>query len=233
MSTHDFAALTARLVAWHAAHQRVLPWRDARAGERAAYPVWVSEIMLQQTRVETVDGYFRRWMERFPTVEALAAADLQEVLKAWEGLGYYARARNLHKAARLIVAEHGGLLPADRKMLLALPGIGEYTVGAILSIAYNQPEPILDGNIKRVLARLCDIDQPVNAPACCASCGGWRGPGRGGAGGCGGRLQRGADGTGRHALHAAKPALPALPASGRLPRRRAWNAGGAPCHAAA
>ena len=165
MSTLDFTALAARLVDWHAAHQRVLPWRDARAGARAAYPVWISEIMLQQTRVETVDGYFRRWMERFPTVEALAAADLQAVLKAWEGLGYYARARNLHKAARQIVAEHGGVLPAERKALLALPGIGEYTVGAILSIAYNQPEPILDGNVKRVLARLCDIDQPINAPA--------------------------------------------------------------------
>jgi A/G-specific adenine glycosylase len=165
MFTLDFAALAARLIDWHAAHQRVLPWRDARAGVRAAYPVWISEIMLQQTRVETVDGYFRRWMERFPTVEALAAADLQEVLKAWEGLGYYARARNLHKAARQIVAAHGGVLPADRKSLLALPGIGAYTVGAILSIAYNQPEPILDGNVKRVLARLYDIDQPINAPA--------------------------------------------------------------------
>ena len=121
--------------------------------------------MLQQTRVETVDGYFRRWMERFPTIETLAAADLQEVLKAWEGLGYYARARNLHKAARQIVTAHGGVLPADRKALLALPGIGAYTVGAILSIAYNQPEPILDGNVKRVLARLFDIDQPINAPA--------------------------------------------------------------------
>jgi len=164
MSTLDFAALTARLVDWHAAHQRVLPWRDARAGERAAYSVWISEIMLQQTRVETVDGYFRRWMERFPAVEALAAADLQEVLKVWEGLGYYTRARNLHKAARQIVAAHGGVLPDNRKALLALPGIGEYTVGAILSIAYNQPEPILDGNVKRVLARLYDIDQPINAP---------------------------------------------------------------------
>lgn len=165
MSSLDFAALAARLVAWHAAHQRVLPWRAASAGARAAYPVWISEIMLQQTRVETVESYFQRWMERFPTVEALAAADLQEVLKAWEGLGYYARARNLHQAAQEIVARYGGVLPADRKALLALPGIGEYTVGAILSIAYNQPEPILDGNVKRVLARLCDIEEPINTPA--------------------------------------------------------------------
>jgi A/G-specific adenine glycosylase len=161
----DFAALAARLIEWHAAHQRVLPWRERRAGQRDAYQVWVSEIMLQQTRVETVDGYFRRWLERFPTLEALAAADEQEVLKAWEGLGYYARARNLHKAARQVVAEYGGVLPAERKALLALPGIGEYTAGAILSIACNQPEPILDGNVKRVLARLFDIDQPINAPA--------------------------------------------------------------------
>ncbi len=164
-ASSDFAALAARLIDWHAAHQRVLPWRDVRAGQRDAYQVWVSEIMLQQTRVETVDGYFRRWVERFPTVEALAAAEEQEVLKAWEGLGYYARARNLHKAARQVVAEHGGVLPADRKTLLALPGVGEYTAGAILSIAFNQPEPILDGNVKRVLARLFDIDQPINAPA--------------------------------------------------------------------
>jgi A/G-specific adenine glycosylase len=104
-------------------------------------------------------------MEQFPTVEVLAAADLQVVLKAWEGLGYYARARNLHKAARQIVAAHGGVLPADRKTLLTLPGIGAYTAGAILSIAYNQPEPILDGNVRRVLARLCDIDQPISAPS--------------------------------------------------------------------
>lgn len=165
MASSDFAALAARLIDWHAAHQRVLPWREVSAGHRDAYPVWVSEIMLQQTRVDTVVDYFRRWMERFPTVEALAAAELQEVLKTWEGLGYYARARNLHKAARQVVAEHGGVLPADRKALLALPGIGEYTVGAILSIAYNQPEPILDGNVKRVLARLFDIDQPSSAPA--------------------------------------------------------------------
>ncbi|HQY91858.1 A/G-specific adenine glycosylase [Caldilinea sp.] len=165
MSSLDFTWLSARLVAWHAAHQRVLPWRTVRAGGRDAYQVWISEVMLQQTRVETVADYFRRWMERFPTVEALAAADLQDVLKTWEGLGYYARARNLHKAARQIVADHDGRLPSDRHTLLALPGIGEYTVGALLSIAYNQPAPILDGNVKRVLARLCDIDQPIDQPA--------------------------------------------------------------------
>ena len=153
------------LVAWHAAHGRTLPWRMAAAGQRDPYAVWISEIMLQQTRVEFVIDYYQRWMTTFPTLAALAAADQQTVLKAWEGLGYYARARNLHKAAQQVVALFGGTIPADRKTLLALPGIGEYTVGAILSIAYNQPEPILDGNVKRVLSRLADIDQPINEPA--------------------------------------------------------------------
>jgi A/G-specific adenine glycosylase len=157
--------MTRRLVAWHADHQRALPWRDAPAGERDAYRVWVSEIMLQQTRVETVIDYFLRWMANFPTVEALAQAELQAVLKVWEGLGYYARARNTHTAAQQVVAKHGGRLPPDRDRLLQLPGIGEYTVGAILSLAFNQPEPILDGNVKRVLARLFDIADPVAAPA--------------------------------------------------------------------
>jgi A/G-specific adenine glycosylase len=162
--TFDFAGAARLLVDWHSAHQRDLPWRQAVAGARDPYAVWISEIMLQQTRVEAVIGYYNRWMQRFPTVETLAAADLQEVLKAWEGLGYYARARNLHKAARAIVADYGGVIPTRRAALLALPGIGEYTVGALLSIAYNQPEPLLDGNVKRVLARLLDLDQPIDRP---------------------------------------------------------------------
>ena len=161
----DYAAVARLLVDWHNAHQRDLPWRKAAAGARDPYAVWISEVMLQQTRVEAVIGYYNRWMERFPTVGALAAADLQEVLKAWEGLGYYARARNLHKAAQVIMVDYGGLFPTERAALLALPGIGEYTVGALLSIAYNQPEPLLDGNVKRVLARLLDLDQPIDQPA--------------------------------------------------------------------
>ncbi len=165
MSTPEFNILAERLVDWHTRHQRALPWRDAPAGRRDAYRVWISEIMLQQTRVETVVDYFERWMARFPTVEALAAADLHDVLKQWEGLGYYARARNLHKAAQRIVAEYGGRLPDTRAAILDLPGIGAYTAGAILSLAYAQPEPILDGNVKRVLARLFDIDRPINEPA--------------------------------------------------------------------
>ncbi len=151
-----------RLADWHPDQQRDLPWRHAPAGQRAPYAVWISEIMAQQTRVETVVDYFNRWMERFPTVEALAAADQQEVLKLWEGLGYYARARNLHKAAQRVVAEFGGDLPRHRAQILGLPGIGEYTAGAILSIAFGQPEPILDGNVKRVLSRLWDIAQPIS-----------------------------------------------------------------------
>ena len=156
-----FSEIAGLLVAWHDLHQRLLPWRDQAAGERNPYAVWISEIMAQQTRLETVVDYFVRWMERYPSVEILAAADQQDVLKQWEGLGYYARARNLHRAAGIIVEQHGGVLPDDRKSLLALPGIGEYTVGAVLSIAFNRPEPILDGNVKRVLARLADVDTPI------------------------------------------------------------------------
>lgn len=165
MTNPEPATIARDLVEWHATHQRTLPWRDAPAGQRAAYAVWVSEIMLQQTRVETVVGYFDRWMARFPTVEALAAADLQAVLKQWEGLGYYARVRNLHRAAQIVVAEFGGRLPETRAALLKLPGIGAYTAGAIASIAFNRAEPILDGNVKRVLARLFDVDAPVAEPA--------------------------------------------------------------------
>jgi A/G-specific adenine glycosylase len=160
----DYARMARLLVDWHNTHQRDLPWRTAPPGARDPYAVWISEVMLQQTRVEAVVGYYTRWMARFPTVEALAAADLQAVLKAWEGLGYYARARNLHRAAQVIAAEHGGVFPTTRPALLALPGVGEYTVGALLSIAYNAPEPLLDGNVKRVLARVLDLAAPVDQP---------------------------------------------------------------------
>lgn len=160
----DYHLAARLLVAWHNAHQRDLPWRTTPAGARSPYAVWISEVMLQQTRVEAVIAYYNRWMARFPTVEALAAADLQDVLKAWEGLGYYARARNLHKAAQVIVLEYGGVFPQDRRELLALPGVGAYTAGALLSIAFNQPAPLLDGNVKRVLARLLDLDAPIDQP---------------------------------------------------------------------
>ena len=161
----NWSAIAEALALWHDHQQRSLPWRSAPAGQRDPYQVWISEIMAQQTRVETVVDYFERWMRRFPTLAALAAADQQEVLKQWEGLGYYARARNLHRAAQLVVSEYGGTLPSHRAALRQLPGIGDYTVGAILSLAYNRPEPILDGNVKRVLSRLADIDQPIDQPA--------------------------------------------------------------------
>jgi A/G-specific adenine glycosylase len=161
----NWTAIAEALAVWHDQQQRSLPWRSAPAGQRDPYTVWISEIMAQQTRVETVVDYFERWMRRFPTIAALAAADQQEVLKQWEGLGYYARARNLHRAAQLVMAEYGGEIPPDRARLRQLPGIGDYTVGAILSLAFNQAEPILDGNVKRVLSRLADIDQPIDQPA--------------------------------------------------------------------
>ena len=144
-----FRQIADRLTAWHEKQQRELPWRCGPAGARDAYAVWVSEVMAQQTRLSVVVGYFDRWMARFPTVQRLAEADQQEVLKLWEGLGYYSRARNLHRAARIVVDEWHGELPRTRQELLRLPGIGEYTAGAILSLAFGLPEPILDGNVKR------------------------------------------------------------------------------------
>jgi A/G-specific adenine glycosylase len=151
------------LLAWvDAGFLRDLPWR---VEPRDPYAVWVSEIMLQQTQVATVIPYLQRWLERFPTVEALAAASQADVLKAWEGLGYYSRARNLHKAAAVVVGQHGGRLPADRHALLALPGIGKYTAGAILSIAFGQAAAVLDGNVKRVLARAWDVDGEIGKSA--------------------------------------------------------------------
>lgn len=161
----DFAFIAHELVQWHEAHQRSLPWRNARPGQRDPYAVWVSEIMAQQTRLEVVTDYYLRWMDRFPTLAALAQANLQDVLKAWEGLGYYARARNLHRAARTVMNELHGVIPMERKALLALPGVGDYTAGAILSLAFGQSEPLLDGNVKRVLSRLADIDSPIEATA--------------------------------------------------------------------
>jgi len=161
----NYSKIAAWLIDWHDPGQRALPWRNAPAGQRDAYAVWISEVMAQQTRLETVAAYFTEWMERFPTLEALAAADQQEVLKMWEGLGYYARARNLHRAAQQVVKQHGGQIPQGRDELLALPGIGAYTVGAIRSLAFGQAEPVLDGNVKRVLSRLADIEQPIDASA--------------------------------------------------------------------
>ncbi len=138
-----------------------MPWRD----HPDSYAVWVSEIMLQQTRVETVIPYFEKWMKLFPDVKALANASEQDVLNAWEGLGYYSRARNLHKAAKIVAEKFNGELPRNLTDLRSLPGIGRYTVGAIASMAFGMDEPTLDGNLRRVFARLFDIDEFADSPA--------------------------------------------------------------------
>lgn len=152
--------LSHALLNWYREHQRQLPWR----GSSDPYAVWVSEIMLQQTRVETVIPYFQRWMEHFPTVNDLAEASQQMVLSLWEGLGYYSRARNLHAAARQVVSEYHGQIPQEVKALRKLPGIGRYTAGAIASMAFGQDEPTLDGNIRRVFARLSNLEIPAQSP---------------------------------------------------------------------
>lgn len=145
------------LLAWYDQNKRPLPWRE----EPSPYHVWVSEIMLQQTRIEAVIPYYERFLSACPTVEALAAIDDEQLMKLWEGLGYYSRARNLKRAAQWIVDQHGGALPADYRELLALPGIGPYTAGAIASIAYGLPEPAVDGNVLRVITRLCADESDV------------------------------------------------------------------------
>ena len=142
------------LVAWFALNARDLPWRRTRD----PYAIWISEIMLQQTQVKTVIPYFERWMRQLPTLAGFAKARPQKVLKLWEGLGYYSRVRNAQAAAQLIMRQHGGRFPQKFDDILALPGIGRYTAGAISSIAFNQPEPILDGNVIRVLSRVFGVE---------------------------------------------------------------------------
>jgi A/G-specific adenine glycosylase len=149
-----------RLLAWFRAHRRKLPWRASRD----PYRVWVAEIMLQQTRIAAVIPYYDRFLRRFPDVRALARARQPEVLKFWSGLGYYSRARNLHAAAKTIVAKHNGEFPRDLGPALSLPGIGNYTAAAVLSIAYDEPFAVLDGNVARVLARLGAIRGDLREP---------------------------------------------------------------------
>ena len=153
--------ISTQLLNWYRDNKRTLPWRVPNLDP---YAVWVSEIMLQQTRVETVIPYFEKWLGLFPNIRALANASEHDVLNAWEGLGYYSRARNLHKAAKIVVNEHDGQLPRDLLALRQLPGIGRYTLGAIASIAFRMDIPALDGNIRRVYARLFDIAEPADAP---------------------------------------------------------------------
>lgn len=150
-----------QLLAWWDAGHAQLPWRESAD----PYAIWVSEIMLQQTQIATVLPYYGRWMAQFPTIEALAAASLDEVLKLWEGLGYYSRARNLQAAAQTVVEEYNGRIPQTVPDLMKLKGIGRYTAGAIASIAFDQPVPVLDGNVIRVLSRLYDLPDDVTETA--------------------------------------------------------------------
>ena len=157
----NLARLPGLLLPWYAVNRRNLPWRETRE----PYRVWLSEIMLQQTRVEAVKGYYARFLEVLPTVEALANCDDDLLHKLWEGLGYYSRVRNLKKAARVILERHDGVFPREYAEVLALPGIGEYTAGAICSIAFGQSTPAVDGNVLRVISRLTDDPSPIDLPA--------------------------------------------------------------------
>ena len=154
-------SFVAALLGWYRSCRADLPWRR----DPEPYHVWLSEIMLQQTQVETVIPYFRRFIRTYPTIADLSAAPLADVLKLWEGLGYYSRARNLHRAARIIIAEHGGAIPSDVRDLIKLPGIGRYTAGAISSIAFNKPAAVLDGNVTRIISRLLDLEDDITAYA--------------------------------------------------------------------
>ncbi|MBN8632752.1 MAG: A/G-specific adenine glycosylase [Rhodobacterales bacterium] len=161
-------SLSSRLLHWYDAHARVMPWRvgprDRASGIRPdPYRVWLSEVMLQQTTVAAVKDYFHRFTARWPTVIALAAAEDAQVMGEWAGLGYYARARNLLKCARTVVEDHGGRFPTTREGLLTLPGVGPYTASAIAAIAYDQPATVVDGNVERVIARLCRVEAPLPA----------------------------------------------------------------------
>ncbi len=155
------SALRRKLLAWYRAHRRDLPWRRTRD----PYAIWISETMLQQTRVETVIPYWERFLARFPDVETLATADTDDVIALWAGLGYYSRARNLHRAAQIVMEHHAGRLPGDVDALRELPGVGRYTAGALASIAFDKPAPIVDGNVARVLARVFAIDADVRSAA--------------------------------------------------------------------
>ena len=154
-------AIRRSLLKWFREEARDLPWRKTRD----PYRIWLSEIMLQQTRVDQGLPYYERFLEALPTIEALATASQDQVLKLWEGLGYYTRARNLHKAARIVHEQYGGALPRSAELLQLLPGVGRYTAGAIASIAFGERAPVLDGNVKRVLSRLLNIDACIDDTA--------------------------------------------------------------------
>jgi A/G-specific adenine glycosylase len=154
-------AVPEKLLAWYDVHRRVLPWRAPKGKKADPYRVWLSEIMLQQTTVQAVAGYYRKFLERWPTVRDLAAAPQDQVLAAWAGLGYYARARNLHAAAKMVASEMGGRFPATAAGLRDLPGVGSYTAGAISAIAYDERQAAMDANAERVIARLYAVETPM------------------------------------------------------------------------
>jgi A/G-specific adenine glycosylase len=160
LTGHTLKTFQTRMLAWFRAHQRDLPWRRSRD----PYRIWVAEVMLQQTRIAAVMPYYQRFLARFPTMQTLARAPETEVLKLWSGLGYYSRARNLHRAATIIVTQHNGKFPRTLNAALELPGIGTYTAGAVLSIAYHVPLAVLDGNVARVLARIKAIRGDLRNP---------------------------------------------------------------------
>ena len=162
MEAQILESLPGLLLPWYEKNRRELPWRV----DREPYHIWLSEIMLQQTRVEAVKGYYARFLEKLPDIERLAACDDDTLHKLWEGLGYYSRVRNLKRAAQMIVDEHGGTFPTDYAQIRALPGIGDYTAGAVSSIAFGQPRAAVDGNVLRVLSRLRDDREPIDLPAC-------------------------------------------------------------------
>ena len=155
-----FRQLPSAVLGWYEQNKRDLPWRH----DRQPYHIWLSEIMLQQTRVEAVKGYYKRFLDALPTIEALASADDDLLHKLWEGLGYYSRVRNLKKAAQVVMEQHSGVFPGEYEAVLALPGVGAYTAGAICSIAFNQPTPAVDGNVLRVVSRLTGDATPIDSP---------------------------------------------------------------------
>ena len=161
MNTELPIQLPSVLLPWYASCKRDLPWRK----DRDCYHVWLSEIMLQQTRVEAVKGYYQRFLRALPTIGDLAACDDDRLRKLWEGLGYYSRVRNLKKAAQVVMQTYGGVFPGEYEAILALPGIGEYTAGAICSICFDRPTPAVDGNVLRVVSRLTADETPIDLPA--------------------------------------------------------------------
>ena len=214
------------LLEWYDTHARALPWRvppHDRMAEvmPAPYRIWLSEVMLQQTTVATVKDYFARFTTRWPDVVALAAAEDADVMAEWAGLGYYARARNLLKCARVVVADHGGSFPADHDALMKLPGIGPYTAAAIASIAFDLPHAVLDGNVERVMARVYDIHTPLPAakPELMARAVALTPRDRPR------RLCPSRDGPRRHDLPAKVPRLRYLPLARPLPRAGGRNGG--------